>query len=139
VGVALFEAVTGRFLNGDPVTDAGGDAARLQSVMDHLTRLFNTRRGSIPHDPEYGLPDIGEVYQHMPNSLLGFRRILVDVARRYEPRIDSVDCRVEQVSTEEFRLQAVLTARLVQGRSVRVRAVFSSAGRAEVAQAPRRA
>jgi predicted component of type VI protein secretion system len=85
------------------------------------------------------LPDIGEVYQHMPTSLLGFKRVLVDVARRYEPRIENVDCRVEQVSNEEFRLQAVLTARLVQGRSVRVHAVFSSAGRAEVAPAPRRA
>ncbi len=138
MNVALLEAVTGRFLNGEPVTDSEGDEARLHSVLDYLTRLFNTRRGSVPHLPDYGLPDIGEVYAEMPTSLQGLKRALVEATRRYEPRIDNVDCRIEQVSDAEFRVQAVLTARMVEGHSVRVRAVFSSAGRAEVAPAVRR-
>ncbi len=138
MSVALFEAVTGRYLNGEPVTDFESEEFRVRSVVDYLTRLFNTRRGSLPHTPDYGLPDLGEVYQGVPNTLQGFKRALVETVRRYEPRIESVDCRVEQVSADEFRLQAMLTARLVEGRPVRVRAVFSSAGRADVAPAARR-
>lgn len=138
MNIALFEAVTGRFMNGEPVTDPDSDEARLHSVLDYLTRLFNTRRGSVAHLPDYGLPDVGEVYAEMPTSLQGFKRALVETTRRYEPRIDNVDCRVEQVSDAEFRLQAVLTARMVEGRSMRVRAVFSSAGKAEVTSAVRR-
>src|SRR5262249_51201578 len=138
MSIALFEAVTGRFMNGEPVTDFESEDMRIHSVVDYLTRLFNTRRGSLPHDPEYGLPDIGEIYQGLPNTVQGFKRALADTVKRYEPRIEAVDCRVEQVSSDEFRLQAVLTARLIEGRPVRLRAVFSSAGRADVAPAARR-
>jgi type VI secretion system protein len=136
--VALLEAVTGRFLDGEPVSDADSDEARLHSVLDYLTRLFNTRRGTVYHLPDYGLPDVGEVYQEMPTSLQGFKRALIETTRRYEPRVESVDCRLEQVTEAEFRLQAVLTARMVEGRSLRVRAVFSSAGKADVSPAVRR-
>jgi type VI secretion system protein len=138
VEVALLEAVTGRFMNGDPVGDFGGAEMRVHSVVDSVTRLFNTRRGTVPYDPDYGLPDIGEVYQGLPNTVQGFKRVLTEAVRRYEPRIDAADCRVEQVSTDEFRLQATLAIRLVDGHSVRLRASFSSAGRAEVAPAVRR-
>lgn len=137
--IALMEAVTGRFRNGEPVTDPDSEEARLHSVLDYLTRLFNTRRGTVPHLPDYGLPDIGEVYRDLPTSLQGFKRALIETTKRYEPRIEAVDCRLEQVSEAEFRLQAVLTARMIEGRSVRVRAAFSSAGRAEVSPAVRRA
>lgn len=132
MSVALFEAVTGSFANGDPVTDFGSEETRIHSVADHLTRLFNTRRGTLPHDPEYGLPDMGEIYQGLPNTVQGFKRALAELVKRYEPRVDRVDCRVEQVSADEFRLQAVLSFRLLEGRAVKLRALFSSSGRAEV-------
>jgi type VI secretion system protein len=138
VSIALFEAVTGRWMNGEPVTDSEGEEVRIRSVVEYLTRLFNTRRGTVPQLADYGLPDLGEIYQAMPTSFTAFKRALTEATRRYEPRIESVECRIEQVSNEEFRLQAVLTARMVEGRPVRVRAVFSSAGRAEVSQAARR-
>ena len=135
---ALLEAILGRFLDGEPLLDPDSEETRVRSVVDSLTRLFNTRRGSVPHLPDYGLPDIGEVYQAIPDSLAAFKRILIETAKRYEPRIENVDCRVEQVSAEEFRLQAWLTARLREGGTVRLKAVFASAGRAQVAPAPRR-
>ena len=109
--VALLEAVTGRFMNGDPVGDFGAPRCASTAWSTRVTRLFNTRRGTVP----YLTPARRrhrQVYQGLPNTVQGFKRVLTEAVRRYEPHIDAADCRVEQVSTDEFRLQATLAIRL---------------------------
>lgn len=37
-----------------------------QSIMRHLTLLLNTRKGSVPIDPDYGLSDMNNIAGHFP-------------------------------------------------------------------------
>ena len=68
---ALFENLTGHYLDGTPVEAVPATNRGIMSIMDHLNRLFNTREGSLPHLKDYGLPDISEIYRKMPHRHRG--------------------------------------------------------------------
>ncbi|WJF89276.1 type VI secretion system baseplate subunit TssE [Paraburkholderia bonniea] len=60
----------------------------MQSILDHLTRLLNTRRGSVPSAPELGVPDITNLAGSLEAGSL--QRAVDDMThllRRYEPRL----------------------------------------------------
>lgn len=59
------------------------DALR-DSILDHLRRVLNTRRGHAPLDPAFGLP------VELLSNATASARLATDVARlitRYEPRL----------------------------------------------------
>ena len=58
-----------------------------KSIQWHLSELLNTRRGSIVHLPDYGIPDILEVYLTMPESIQKFNEEIIQTIEKYEPRI----------------------------------------------------
>ncbi|MGH7455136.1 MAG: type VI secretion system baseplate subunit TssE, partial [bacterium] len=70
----LIDVLNGRFLNGMELEEVDADEQRKLSIMDNLTRMFNSRRGSIAHLPDYGLPDITQVYRELPYSVEGLRK-----------------------------------------------------------------
>ncbi|UOD50078.1 type VI secretion system baseplate subunit TssE [Orrella daihaiensis] len=37
------------------------DSLGKKSIVDHLTRLLNTRQGSVPIDPNYGMSDLSNI------------------------------------------------------------------------------
>lgn len=65
---------------------SGRDAA-CQSVRDHLQRLFNSRRGSLVHLPDYGMPDIAALYLALPYSRDQIMACLRQSVSLYEPRL----------------------------------------------------
>jgi type VI secretion system lysozyme-like protein len=65
------------------------------SIRDHLLKLFNTRRGSLPHLPDYGLPDISDIYRDFPGSIRALRRSIQETTKKYEPRLSDVRVLVE--------------------------------------------
>ncbi len=75
---------------------ADPDQELLESVRDNLQVLLNTRQGSVPHLPDYGLPDLSQVFAHAPECLEYLRQSVLIAIRRYEPRLANV-----QVSTLE--------------------------------------
>ena len=50
--------------------------AYTESVYADISNLFNTRRGSLPHLPGFGLPDITEIYSDIPDSVMKLRKSL---------------------------------------------------------------
>jgi type VI secretion system protein len=74
----------------------------LIDVQEHLLRLLNTRKGSLSYLPDYGLPDLNEVYQQLPESMGFLVSAVKDLIIHYEPRLknltivpylsDVVDC-----------------------------------------------
>lgn len=125
----------GRFpLSGDPVPEHGG---RVQSIKEHLSILLNTRRGSLPHLPDYGLPESTQVSMKDRMSISGFGKALEETVRKYEPRLARV--RVKPIEREpnsigDFKLGFLLEARVI-GRDARFHAFFSATGSAEVEDA----
>ena len=94
----LFDALTGRFADGARLSDVPESEHHLRSVIGNLGRLFNTRRGWLPHIPEFGLPDITDVSRAAPAEVEAIRRAIRESVERFEPRLRRV--RVDQDASD---------------------------------------
>ncbi|MHC8286868.1 type VI secretion system baseplate subunit TssE [Pseudomonas sp. XS1P51] len=85
-----------------------------QSIVQHLQRILNTRRGSVPIDAEFGVPDFtnlagsfatGETTQIIEN--------MTRMIARYEPRLKSPRILVaegaQEVLSLSFNLEGVVS------------------------------
>src|SRR5262245_4704245 len=99
---------------------AGGSAGSVeQAVMEHLLVLLNTRQGSSPADPDYGLPDLTDIVHNMPNGLPALQRLIGEAIQRYEPRLKAVTVRPAAHSPNSLSLSFEVRAQLVAGGSLR--------------------
>ena len=87
----------------------------IDSILDHLTRILNTRRGNVPIAEDYGIPDYTEFMQDFPDSLRDLETAITQTVTQYEPRLKAV--RVNFVSQDEdvfavkFRISAKLAGK----------------------------
>lgn len=72
------------------------------SVLDDLSKLYNTRRGSVLIDGQYGLPDFSNLRSNLsPPECDAMIAAIRETTLRFEPRLRSVKV-VFQPPTEEF-------------------------------------
>ena len=92
------------------------DLGRLaQSVLRNLERLLNSRHGSAPTCPDYGIPSLEDVLHGGGDAL---RELTADIKRSietYEPRLRAVRVRLVPRSEEEVLLRFDITAELMSG------------------------
>ena len=134
MNVGLLEGIMGRFISGDPIPQYGG---RIQSIKEHLMILLNTRRGSVPHMTDYGLPDSSQVSMKDRIAIAKFGREIEETIRKYEPRLAHVRVKPmdpESGSLTEFRLGFLLEANIIN-EDARFHAFFSALGSADVEDA----
>jgi len=130
---ALFESLTGTFLDGTPVDDISRHNRYLRSIMDHLNRIFNTRNGSLSHLNDYGLPDISEIYRKMPYGIELLQDAIRRTVEKYEPRLKNVVIKPEEDNNDKFRLIFLLSAELSNGGgTVRFQTTFTSQGASSI-------
>jgi type VI secretion system protein len=133
--VGLLEGITGRFpVTGDPINNRGG---KVQSIREHLSILLNTRRGTLPHIPDYGLPDTSQVSLKDMNTIFRFGKELEETVRKYEPRLMQIRVKSIEHSPEfmaDFKLGFLLEAKVIN-RDARFHAFFSTSGSAEIEEA----
>ena len=83
-----------------PERRAKQDPKRLiDSVLNHLQRILNTRHGTVPIAEDFGIPDFTEFANNYPDSLRGIERAIRNTIQRYEPRLRAV--RVNFLPQEE--------------------------------------
>jgi type VI secretion system protein len=131
----LIDILLGQFLDGQTVADAHPSQRKLRSIVDNLSRLFNTRRGSVAHLPDYGLPDISQVYRDLPYSIEGLREAIKQVVEKYEPRLRRIRVEQQQQGSEasfEMRVTFIVSGELQQGQKVQFQTTFKSNDIAEV-------
>ncbi len=129
MSLALFDILTGA-----PATegDLSGMALRVASVQRHLDRLFNARRGSLAHQPDYGLPDLGAIYENLPYSVEALARTVQNLIETYEPRLSQVRVRQSAPVESDRRIKLEISGSLAGQGEVRFQTVFESAGSARV-------
>jgi type VI secretion system protein len=130
---ALFENLTGHFLDGTPVEDVSSQNRSIVSIMDHLNRLFNTREGSLTHLKDYGLPDISDIYRKMPHGIEELQKAIKRAVEKYEPRLKKIKVTPRETDPREFRLVFILSAELAWGGLVRFQTTFTSMGNPSIA------
>lgn len=123
---SIFDVLTGTFANGRPVTSVSEDQRLLLSVVSNLNRLFNTRRGTVGHLPDYGLPDMLTVYRDSPQSADELRRAVKESIETYEPRLNRVRVRHRETDEHAMRLVFIVKAELKNGERVRFETTFES-------------
>jgi type VI secretion system protein len=128
----LFDVLVGHFADETPVEGATPAELQARSVVDHLGYLFNTRRGSLPHLPEYGLPDVAEVYRDMPDSVEPLQNAIREVVERYEPRLRRVRVEPGRHDKDAMRLVFTVIAQTSDGEDLRLETTFSSTDPAEI-------
>ena len=99
-------------------TSPGGRVERslskkIDSIVDHLQRVLNTRQGSVPIADDFGIPDItnttGEGIDEMTERI---ERNIQHAIMKYEPRLGKVRVHLtsehDDVLTLRFKLDGVL-------------------------------
>lgn len=103
------------------------------SIREHLQRILNTRRGSVPLDPEFGVPDFTNLAGSFSSG--STREIIDSITRmieRYEPRLKAPKVQVSEQGSEVLSLSFSLEG-LVQVDDhelpIRLATSISSSGR----------
>jgi len=102
-----------------PRTTQKDNSQLVSSILDHLGRMLNTRRGNAPVAPEYGIPDLVDLIHSFPESIRTMEKAIRATIENYEPRLTNV--RVRHVGQEDdvFSLHFEITAMLSTPGSAR--------------------
>jgi len=134
----LFESLTGHFYDGTPIEDVPVKDRRMRSVMDHLSRIFNIRRGSIPHLKDYGIPDMSEIYRKMPDGIEELRDAIKETIEKYEPRMRNVRILPRESEGDKLKLIFMISGEITGLGLVRYETTFTSTGSSSISPWQRR-
>jgi len=124
----LFEILTSKYADGHLIDRENSEKQIDLSILSHLSRLLNARQGSLSHLPDYGLPDMAEIYLGLPYSL----NILINEIKRtiekYEPRLKNINI-VQKLSNQvEGILYLEIQANISNGRRIVFDSYFLKTG-----------
>ena len=84
----------------------------IDSVLEHLQQILNTRQGSVPIGEDYGVPDFTDLLHAYPDSVRDFERSIRQTIQKYEPRLTAVRVRFIPQVEELLSLRFQIFARL---------------------------
>jgi type VI secretion system protein len=87
----------------------------IDSVLDHIQRILNTRQGSVPIGKDYGVPDFTELSMAYPGGVRDFESRIRQTIEKYEPRLKAVRVRFVHPEDGIPELRFKITGRLVTG------------------------
>ncbi len=84
----------------------------VQSVLDYLQILMNTRQGSVGARPDFGLPDFNDMVSEFPAAVPAIARAIKHQIDSFEPRLRNVVVRhvpdPDRPLTLAYRIRAEL-------------------------------
>lgn len=81
----------------------------IESIRAHLTRILNTRQGSVPIDPDFGVPDFTNLAgSSLSGSTQEVAASITRMVARYEPRLKSVQVQLAESGSEVLSLSFTL-------------------------------
>ncbi len=85
------------------------------SVLTHLRNMLNTRQGSVPTLPDYGLPDFNDIASNFPDAIFELRRVIKQSIDNYEPRLSQVKVDYTRDDDKPLSMRYEITAQLSLG------------------------
>jgi type VI secretion system protein len=113
----------------------GGSTDEVESILQHLRALLNTRQGSAPCAPAFGVVDLADMVHAFPAAGQQVARAIKATITDYEPRLRGVQ--VRHVPDDaglvlRFEISAQL-ADVRAGRTLRFATTLRPGGRFDVA------
>jgi type VI secretion system protein len=127
-GPSLYELLTG-YIGDEPVDRHDEATQEILSVMENIKRILNTRAGSLKHLPDYGLPDLSQIYRALPASAHLLKTQMEKTLLDYEPRIRAIDLEIFPDADPGMLISYVLTCHLKKSGLVRYGTHFEPSGR----------
>lgn len=92
----------------------------MRSVIAHLRRILNTRQGSVPLDPLFGVPDFTNLAGGLGSgSVRDIEASIRQVIARYEPRVRQPQVSLRADASDPMALYFSLDGRLdVDGQEI---------------------
>jgi len=113
----------------DSLINYSGDTFdKSDSIGKHLTLLLNSRKGTLAHLPEYGLPDITSIYQNLPHSIHSFVESIRKTIMQYEPRLQNVKVQPLPIHQEDCIIRIQITGNVIFGELLHFESYFMSGG-----------
>jgi len=103
-------------------------------IREHLTCLLNSRHGTVPHLPDYGLPDVAHIYQKLPYSIADLVFAITKTVEKYEPRLSNICVKYKPSINKEHVLFLEIEAELLlpRGEEVKFASYFMPNGDAYI-------
>lgn len=110
----------------------------IESIVRHLQRILNTRQGSVPIDPMFGVPDFTNLASAYTSTLNAqIERDIRGLVDRYEPRLKNVSLKMLEERPDALSLSFELSGSvMIDDRLVPVRMATSigSQGRIRISR-----
>ncbi|MEN6615804.1 MAG: type VI secretion system baseplate subunit TssE [Syntrophorhabdus sp.] len=109
----------------------------VNSIINHLQRLLNTRQGSVDIGEDYGMPDFTN-YQGLgiTEDAKGIAETLKTMILKYEPRLGSAHVTYEPDKDDPLSLRFKLQTQILNVRNqsviVELETIISSEGKVRV-------
>ncbi len=100
---------------GARLTNQTETEALVRSVMEHLSRILNTRQGSVQLDSQFGVPDFTNMAFGLEGgSMRDMEEEIQRMVSRYEPRVRGPRVRMQRETSDvlsiRFTLEGVIEA-----------------------------
>ena len=89
------------------------------SIIENLKLILQSRRGSVEHLPDFGIPDIRKVYFE-EGSIDSIPNLIRDTILQYEPRLEEVRVKKKDFDPANLRISIEIGAKIkeTQGREI---------------------
>ncbi|KVN70147.1 type VI secretion protein [Burkholderia ubonensis] len=130
-GPSLYDMLLGQ-IAGEPIDAYDDRTLECLSVQQNVRRILNTRAGALKHLPDYGLPDLTNIYKALPASAHVLKQQMEATLLRYEPRIRSIDVEIIDNQDPGILVSFEMTCHLKNAGFVRFGTYFEPPGRLRV-------
>jgi len=106
----------------------------VDSIIDHLQRILNTRQGNVLIADDYGVPDFLDFLQTYPDSVREIEESIRTAIDRYEPRLSAASVTFIPREDDDLTLRFQIIALLAMegDRQVLLETVVDTDGRVRV-------
>jgi len=119
-------------IEGEPLAAHDDKTLEILSVQANIRRILNTRAGALKHVPDYGLPDLTDVYRNLPASVHDLRKQMEATLLRFEPRLRSVEIEIDDKPDPGLLVSFTMVCHLKNAGLVRFGTYFEPPGRMHV-------
>ncbi|HEX2961511.1 MAG TPA: type VI secretion system baseplate subunit TssE [Ignavibacteriales bacterium] len=117
--LSLYDLLVGQFasetrnpdsIDPDSFDGLTEDQKLRNSIIENLRMVLSARQGSVLHLPDFGMPDILQMYFESGNTIDPLKKELHDVILKYEPRISEVLVQHSEFDQETMRISIKIIA-----------------------------
>ena len=102
-----------------------GSFSEVDSILEHLRNVLNTRQGSVQIADNYGMPDLTNFPgENLSVAVFELEKIIKTTVERYEPRLVNIKVSYNPVISDNLTLRFGLTAEVIAGFGEKRQAIF---------------